>query len=63
MNFFSFLVATFIYPAGGYLMSYENDNIKGESNVVFLTKLTRLPMIIDYPGRLKNGTIVNWISK
>jgi len=44
-------------------MSYENDNIKGESNVVFLTKLTRLPMIIDYPGRLKNGTIVNWISK
>lgn len=39
---------------GGYLMSYENNNIE-PTNVVIQLKLTQLVIIIDYPNINQNA--------
>lgn len=52
--------------AGGYIFSYQNDNIEAK-DVTTQLRLTQLVMIIDYPGLGGSGDanqqVIMWITQ
>lgn len=48
-------------PAGGYILSYENNNVS-PTDVYVDTRLTRLPFVIDYPNNVDDATLL-WLQR
>ncbi|WIA37032.1 hypothetical protein OEZ86_014016 [Tetradesmus obliquus] len=48
--------------AGGFMFSYENDNIDIGSDPVLLLRLSQLAMVVDYPNNADQQTLA-WLSR